>query len=76
MKTKASGATKLFRHSRVYSSKGLFHPLRSLADIYLKVFCRHRSRLIQLHIQNTTRGAKLQVVFDIIINLRVKKGGE
>ena len=40
---------------------------------YVKVFSRHHSRFIQLHIQNTTRGAKLQVVFDVIIKLSLEK---
>ena len=39
----------------------------------IEVFLRHHSRFVQLHIQNTTRGAKLQVVFDVIIKLGIEK---
>ena len=38
----------------------------------MKGVLRHHSRFIQLQIQNTTRGAKLQAVFDINIKEKNK----
>ena len=48
-------------------------PTPHVVDIYYEVLFRHHSRFIQLQIQNTTRGAKLQVVFDVIIKLSLEK---
>ena len=72
---KVRGAQKLSLYSRAYSSK-LISPTPRVEAIYREVFLRHRSRFIQLQIQNTTRGAKLQVVFDVIINLGIEKREE
>ena len=48
-------------------------PTPRVEAIYREVFFRHHSQFIQLHIQNTTRGVKLQVVFDVIIKLGIEK---
>ena len=65
MEPRRHGAEKLL----VYQSL-LFNILPALhtkVDIYTRVFFRHHSRFIQLQIQNTTLGQRLQAVFDVMV---------